>query len=117
MAYNEALKITNVRIDSDYLQLTLQDGRVIAAPLAWYPVLTNAAPAQRNNWRLCGGGFGVYWSDLNEHVSSENLLQGYRSRYMQPNHDVLVVDDAPELEETVLTMPDTTEHAITHATR
>lgn len=32
--------------------------------------------AQRANWRVAGGGFGIHWPDLDEDLSTEGLLRG-----------------------------------------
>jgi len=42
----------------------------------WYPRLLNAAPAQRRNWKIAGGGYGIHWPDLDENLSTERLLRG-----------------------------------------
>ena len=56
------------------LSVGLADGRVITAPLEWFPTLRDATPAQRENWRLIGGGVGIHWEDLDEDISVEGLL-------------------------------------------
>jgi hypothetical protein len=38
--------------------------------------LLNASPAQRKNWRVAGGGYGIHWPDLDEDLSTEGLLRG-----------------------------------------
>jgi hypothetical protein len=48
----------------------------ISVPLAWYPRLLHASADQRNNWELCGGGFGIHWPDIDEDLSTEGLLRG-----------------------------------------
>ena len=58
----------------DALVAVLEDGRQISVPLAWFPRLQNATPAQRKNWRLIGGGIGIHWEDIDEDVSVESLL-------------------------------------------
>jgi hypothetical protein len=45
-------------------------------PLVWYPRLFSATPAQRANWRLAGGGFGIHWPDVDEDLTTEGLLRG-----------------------------------------
>ncbi|HEU0104755.1 MAG TPA: DUF2442 domain-containing protein [Vicinamibacteria bacterium] len=42
--------------------------------MASFPRLRGAAPAQRNNWRLTGGGVGIHWTDLDEDISLAGLL-------------------------------------------
>ena len=69
-------RIADVRIDDAYLTVELMDGRIISAPLAWYPRLLNATEAQRSGWERAGGGYGLYWPDLDEDLSTEGLLRG-----------------------------------------
>ena len=66
----------NVTTDDRYVSVELLDGRVISVPLVWYPRLLNATPAQRANWILCAGGFGIHWPDIDEDLSTEGLLRG-----------------------------------------
>jgi hypothetical protein len=58
------------------LCVELLDGRAISVPLAWYPRLLHATPAQRNNWQIIGAGFGIHWPDVDEDLSTEGLLRG-----------------------------------------
>ena len=69
-------RVKDVVIDEDALQMDLMDGRSIRVPLAWYPSLLDATEAQRSNWEICGGGYGIHWPELDEHLSSEGLLRG-----------------------------------------
>jgi hypothetical protein len=64
----------DVKCTRDALVVVLEDGRQISVPLAWFPRLQNATPAQRKNWRLIGGGIGIHWEDMDEDVSIESLL-------------------------------------------
>ena len=69
-------RVGDVHCDDDRLFVDLKDGRSIAVPLAWYPRLLSASAAERANWERCGGGYGVHWPDLDEHLSTEGLLRG-----------------------------------------
>ena len=69
-------RVLSVDLNDDALSVSLRDGRVITVPLAWYPRLLNATPAQRNNWEIAGGGYGIHWPDLDEDLSTEGLLRG-----------------------------------------
>ena len=69
-------RVADVRCDDDYLIVDLVDGRTISVPLAWYPRLLAASPAQRAKWEPAGGGFGIYWPELDEDLSTEGLLRG-----------------------------------------
>lgn len=65
-----------VRVDDEFLNVELSDGRVVSAPIAWYPRLAHGTRKERNEWRLIAGGRGVHWPDLDEDISVENLLAG-----------------------------------------
>jgi hypothetical protein len=65
-----------VEIVDGMLRVTLQDGRVIATPLDWYPRLAEATPEQRANYEL--GLTGVHWLDLDEDLSVGGMLRGVR---------------------------------------
>jgi Protein of unknown function (DUF2442) len=69
-------RVLDVRCDEHSLIVDLMDGRTISAPLAWYPRLLHATPAQRAVWEPCGGGYGIHWPDLEEDLSVEGLLRG-----------------------------------------
>ena len=64
-----------VRFDENMLHVQLTDGREFSVPLGWFPSLRDADAAQRNNWRLIGGGVGIHWGDLDEDLSVEGLLR------------------------------------------
>ncbi len=69
-------KVQDVRVTDDTLTVDLLDGRTISVPLAWYPRLLHATAAQRTNWRVAGGGFGIHWPDIDEDLSTAGLLRG-----------------------------------------
>jgi len=69
-------RVAGVSFTPDSLSVALMDGRNITVPLAWYPRLLHATPEQLNNWKLAGGGYGIYWPDLDEDLSTEGLLRG-----------------------------------------
>ena len=75
---NPGERVKNVRFPEgeETLCVELLDGRTICVPLAWYPRLLRATAEQRNNWRVCGGGFGIHWPDIDEDLSTEGLLRG-----------------------------------------
>lgn len=69
-------RVKDVRFSQDCLSVDLMDGRTISVPLAWYPRLLHASGKQRTNWKICGGGFGIHWPDIDEDLSTEGLLRG-----------------------------------------
>ena len=66
----------NIAVTDDTLSVDLSDGRSISAPLAWFPRLVHASQEERDNWRLIGRGEGIHWPDLDEDMSTEDLLAG-----------------------------------------
>lgn len=69
-------RVVDVKFTKDSLSVALQDGRTITVPLVWYPRLLKATAAQRKNWRIAGGGYGIHWPDIDEDTSTEGLLRG-----------------------------------------
>ncbi len=69
-------RVKDVRIDEDTLSVDLMDGRTIIVPLAWYPRLYHASPKEKSEWSICGGGYGIAWESIDEHLSVEGLLRG-----------------------------------------
>ncbi len=66
----------DVHFTEDSMGVDLMDGRTIIVPLAWYPRLLDATPEKRENWKLSGAGYGLYWPDIDEDLSTEGLLRG-----------------------------------------
>jgi hypothetical protein len=69
-------RVRDVRVTDEAISVDLFDGRTITVPLAWYPRLLHATPAQRANWRVAGAGYGIHWPDIDEDLSTQGLLQG-----------------------------------------
>jgi hypothetical protein len=69
-------RVAKVKVNKTTLSVSLRDGRTITVPLAWYPRLLAATPAQRKHWRISGGGYGIHWPDIDEDLSTEGLLRG-----------------------------------------
>lgn len=67
-----------VEFTADSLVVHLDDGRIISAPLEWFPRLRSASPEVRQAWRLIGRGVGIHWESLDEDLSVRGLLLGVR---------------------------------------
>ena len=63
-------------VTADRLEVVLDDGRTMAAPLAWFPRLVHGTEEERAHARLIGQGEGLHWPDLDEDVSVEALVAG-----------------------------------------
>jgi hypothetical protein len=65
---------TNVRFDEHTMWVELTDGRMLGVPLAWFPRLLRATPAERGQVEL--SRVGLHWEALDEDISIEGLLAG-----------------------------------------
>ena len=63
--------------DNDNLTIQLNDGRVLRAPLWWYPRLANATPEARVRVEL--SPMGVHWPDIDEDISIISVLRGQKA--------------------------------------
>lgn len=68
------ISATSVRFDDDTMWVDLTDGRTLGVPLAWFPRLLNATPAQRAKVEI--SRTGLHWEDLDEDISIEGLIAG-----------------------------------------
>jgi len=75
-APREADRPVSAHFGDDMLYVTLQDGRIIATPLMWYPTLTGASESQRANVEFSASG--LHWPDLDEDLSVQGMLRGVR---------------------------------------
>jgi hypothetical protein len=64
-----------VRFDEDTMWVDLADGRTLGVPLAWFPRLLRATPAERQ--RVSLSRLGLHWEDLDEDISIAGLLAGH----------------------------------------
>ncbi len=65
-----------LRFDDDVMWVDLSDGRTLGVPLAWFPRLLNATPAQRETYEMSGNGLGLHWDAIDEDISVPGLLAG-----------------------------------------
>lgn len=71
---NSLVKAKTVSFDEDSMTVELSDGRRLSVPLAWFPRLLHATPAQRR--ALTISTRGLHWEALDEDISIEGLLAG-----------------------------------------
>ncbi|HVY33986.1 MAG TPA: DUF2442 domain-containing protein [Caulobacteraceae bacterium] len=68
-------RVRDVLVSDEELEVRLCDGRVISAPLIWFPRLLKASSDQRKVWEPCAAGFGIHWPLIDEDLSVEGLLR------------------------------------------
>lgn len=66
--------ISAVHITDNRLTFDLEDGRSVSVPLAFYPTLLLATPAERSKYEICHSS--VHWPKLDCDISSDCLLRG-----------------------------------------
>jgi hypothetical protein len=66
--------ITDVVVNDELLGFHLEDGRFISVPVAFYPTLALATPAERGHFEI--NGSSVYWPELDADIGVEGLLAG-----------------------------------------
>ena len=64
---------SRVHFDEHTMTVDLTDGRTVRVPLAWFPRLLRATPAQRAKVEL--SRVGLHWEELDEDIS----IAGHRS--------------------------------------
>lgn len=74
--------ICEVTIARSALCVEFVDGRTVCAPLEWFPLLSVAKPAQRDEFRIAKDGMSVSWPALGETISVEFLLARRQSSRM-----------------------------------
>ena len=65
---------TSVRFDDHTMWVELSDGRALGVPLAWFPRLLRATPAEREQVEL--SPVGLHWEAIDEDISVADLLAG-----------------------------------------
>jgi hypothetical protein len=70
----------SIKFDKDVMWVDLTDGRQLGVPLAYFPRLLYASPAEREKYIIGGGGKGLHWDDLDEDISVSGLLLGVGDR-------------------------------------
>ena len=68
-------RVADVRVTDEALEVRLRDGRLISAPLAWFPRLKDASPADRAVWEPAAAGYGIHWPNADEDLSVAGLLR------------------------------------------
>jgi hypothetical protein len=79
-----SISATKVSFDDHTMWVELTDGRTLGVPLAWFPRLLKATPAQRAKVEM--SRLGLHWEDIDEDISIAGLLAGRGDITRQPEH-------------------------------
>jgi hypothetical protein len=67
-------QVVAVEFRDEKVLLTLADGRIFGAPLAWYPWLETASAPSRQDYEM--HQMAVYWPTLDDGIDAEEMLKG-----------------------------------------
>ncbi|WGK95438.1 MULTISPECIES: DUF2442 domain-containing protein [Flavobacterium] len=74
LTINKSKNAIDIAFENSKMIVFLEDGRELSIPLEWFPRLRKATSEELSKWRLIGKGEGVHWSEIDEDISIENLL-------------------------------------------
>jgi uncharacterized protein DUF2442 len=69
-----SISATSVHFDEHAMWVERTDGRTLGVPLAWFPRLSRATPAEREQVEL--SRVGLHWEELDVDISIAGLLAG-----------------------------------------
>lgn len=69
-----SISATAVQFDEHTIWVGLSDGRTLGVPLAWFPRLLHATPAERERVEMSRNG--LHWEGIDEDISITGLLAG-----------------------------------------
>ena len=75
LTINNSKNAVDIAFEDSKMIVFLEDGRELSIPLEWFPRLRKATSEQLSKWRLIGKGEGIHWSEIDEDISVENLLE------------------------------------------
>lgn len=64
----------SAHFDDRYLQVELEDDRIILTPMSWYKELQEATLKQLSNYVFICKGSGIEWPELDHQLSIESML-------------------------------------------
>jgi hypothetical protein len=72
--------ITALRIGTDTITASLDDGREVSIPIAWSERLSKATRAQLKDFEVDPYGYGIHWEAIDEDISIKAFLDGWKGR-------------------------------------
>ena len=74
MSTSENLRARSVEVTEENLVVELDDGSRHTAPITLFPVLADATADELSRWEVIGGGRGIHWPELDEHISVWSIV-------------------------------------------
>jgi Protein of unknown function (DUF2442) len=72
----------DAKCDEEHLTVTLADGRILRAPLWWYPRLKSASFPEREEVEFMP--MGIHWPQIDEDISVASMLRGQKAPGAKP---------------------------------
>jgi len=73
------VKAKELKFANDFMDVYLEDGRMLRVPLDWYPRLERASEAQRKKFKWIDDHRAMHWPAVDEDISIHGLLKGVRA--------------------------------------
>lgn len=68
-----------MQIDESYVRMELTDGRILSIPLHWIPTVYDAAPEDREKFRVNSSQNIIVWDPEEGPINEELRVQDYGS--------------------------------------
>ena len=75
--YPDEALIHNVRIDDNYINVELTDGRILSIPLWWIPSVHNAEPEDRLKFEISRSRTMIIWDPERGSINDELRIEDY----------------------------------------
>lgn len=68
-------KARKLWFQDDMLFVSLNDGRQVGVPMAWFPDLQSANENVQTDWRFLGEGLAIRWESLDLEIPIDRFLR------------------------------------------
>jgi len=73
---NILIKGKKVTFNENYLNVELEDGRIISTPIDWYPQLKQLTIQKLQDYKFICKNTGIEWESIDFQLSIESMLLG-----------------------------------------
>ena len=73
------VRATALNFSKEFMDVHLEDGRMIRVPLDWFPRLQRASETQRKKFKWQDGHRAMHWPSVDEDISIHGLLKGLKA--------------------------------------
>ena len=73
------VRATELNFSKEFMDVHLEDGRMLRVPLEWFPRLQRASETQRKKFKWLDGHRAMHWPSVDEDISIHGLLKGLKA--------------------------------------